>query len=48
MKNKNSIKINGYKIKWSKIYNKWLVLRGESIIEEFRQKKDAIFFAKNN
>jgi hypothetical protein len=52
MKTKNSIKkpflINGYKIKWSKIYKKWQVCRGKIILEEFNYKKDARFFAKNN
>ena len=45
---KAPFQINGYKIKWSKIYEKWQVCKGKNVLEEFKLKVKAKDFAKNN
>jgi hypothetical protein len=40
--------VNGHKIKWSKVYEKWQVSKAGKILEEFSEKEKAIEFAKNN
>ena len=45
---KAPFQVNGYKIKWSKTYEKWQVYKGKTILEEFKDKEKARSFAKNN
>lgn len=45
---KAPFQLNGYKIKWSKTYEKWQVYKGVRVIEEFKDKESARNFAKDN
>jgi hypothetical protein len=45
---KDPFQVNGYKIKWSKTYEKWQVCKGKTILEEFNDKEKARSFAKKN
>lgn len=40
--------LNRYQIKWSKTYEKWQVIKGGRVLEEFKLKDRARKFAKAN
>lgn len=45
---KQQFQVNGFIIKWSNVYEKWHVKKNGLILEAFKEKKDAISFAKQN
>lgn len=45
---KNIIKRNGYKIHYSRAYDRWRVSKDKIILEEFVERRKAIEWAENH